>query len=438
MAIPDVRLGFFATITEGVGVAFTALGANKVRTGLTVLGVTIGVLVVMVMAAVITGVNQSFSEVISGRGTTTFYITHGLLMGMNTGLEEEEPEFFSNDPVNPSWARTLGRLPGIHSASAIADLSQSGYRAKYGSTEVLVSLAATGADFMEIDNGDIVDGRFFTRAEDERRTPVAVIDSATSVDLFGSLDPLGRTIRIGCVPGSFPPCLMAGSSSGQMFRIIGIYRAPANLFAGLGSHYVFVPFWSADKYLAPWDRLVSLVVRPEAELELDAALDLVYARMRQLRSLRAGEEDDFELITQDQIVELWNTLTSVLFTVMVALSSVGLLVGGVGVIGIMMISVTERTREIGLRKSIGARRRDILWQFLVEAATLTLFGGACGMAVGGAIVFALNTWTPIPAAVPMWSIIAALAASALTGVGFGLYPASRAAKLDPVVALHYE
>ena len=157
--------------------------------------------------------------------------------------------------------------------------------------------------------------------------------------------------------------------------------------------------------------------------------------MRQLRGLDPGQEDNFNLITQDQVMEWWNNFTGVFFAVMVALSGVGLLVGG---IGIMMISVTERTREIGLRKSLGARRRDLLWQFLVEAATLTLLGGAIGMAFGGLIVWAVSSLTPVPASVPLWSVVVALLASILTGVGFGLYPAARGAGLDPVEALRYE
>ncbi|MFQ5690547.1 MAG: ABC transporter permease [Gemmatimonadota bacterium] len=428
MARKDGGMGVLSTLTEGVAVAFTSLGANKVRSGLTILGVMIGVWVVMVMAGVISGVNQSFSELISSRGATTFYVAHYDFSTANvsTGLEEEEPEFLRNDPLDPAWAVELGRLPGIHNASAVADLSQSGYRASWRSNSVDIALAAVGADFLEIDNGDLIDGRFFTRSEEERRTAVVVIDSATAVDLFGALDPLGRTIRV------------AGRRDGSRFRVIGVYRPPANLFAGLANHYVYLPFAAADKYLNLWNRLVSIVVRPEPDTPLDDALSVVHGRMRQLRRLGMGEKDDFALITQDQIVNLWNSLTSVLFTVMIALSSVGLLVGGVGVIGIMMISVTERTREIGLRKSMGARRRDILWQFLVEAATLTLLGGAAGMVLGGVVVYALNSWTPVPADVPIWSIVAALLASALTGVGFGLYPASRAARLDPITALRYE
>jgi putative ABC transport system permease protein len=425
-----IGMGFFATAIEGIAVAFDSLRANKVRSGLTILGVTIGVLVVMVMAAVITGVNESFGELISGRGYSTFYVAHYdfSTAQVSTGLDEEEPDFFRNDPLDPLWTRDLNRLPGVLSASAYSDLGQQGgYEATWGSTDVEISLYGVSSDFLEIDNGDLTDGRFFTQTEDDRRSPVVVIDSATAFDLFGNLDPLGRRIRIGSFRGD-----------GTVFQVIGVYQPPANLFAGLATHYVWTPFWTTDKYIRVWDRMVAFVVRPEPEADLETVMDAVHARMRQLRRLAPGQEDDFAIVGQDQIVNLWNNLTSVLFSVMVALSSVGLMVGGVGVIGIMMISVTERTREIGLRKSMGARRRDILWQFLVEAATLTLVGGAIGMLLGGAIVYSLNTFSPVPAEVPMWSIIAALGASALTGIGFGLYPASRAARLEPVVALHHE
>lgn len=421
-------MGFVATLTEGAGVAFDALRANKVRSGLTILGVTIGVLVVMVMAAVIQGVNQSFAELMSSRGATTFYVGHARFEPqVSTGLEEEEPAFFRNDPIPAGWADDLARLPGIRSVSPIADLSWMAFQASAGGRDVRVTLLGVGSDFMEIDNGDIVDGRFISAAENERRTAVAVIDTATAADLFGGLDPIGRRIRLGRVEGKQ-----------SIFEVVGVYRPPANLFAGFASHYVLVPFWAADKHLDVWDRLVSLVIRPEPGVSLEAAVDVVHARMRQLRSLKPGEPDDFVVMTQDEIASLWNNLTSVLFSAMVGLSSVALLVGGVGVIGIMMISVTERTREIGLRKAMGARRRDVMWQFLVESSTMTALGGGIGLALGGFIVHALNTWTPVPADVPAWAIVAALAASALTGIGFGLYPAGRAARLDPVDALRYE
>ena len=421
-------MGFFATVTEGIAVAFDSIGANKVRSCLTILGVTIGVLVVMVMAAVITGINGSFSELMSPRGITTFWVAHFDFTSTNLAgpLDEEEPDFLKNDPLDPQWAEELGRIPGILSAAAFVDLSQESYEARVESERVEISLLGAGSDYLEIDGGDIMAGRWFTRAEADRRAQVTVIDSATAVDLFGNRDPLDREIRIG------------RGNEAAVFRVIGIYRVAPNLFAGLATHWVWVPFATADKVLRVWDRMISFVVRPEPEMELQMAIDATHARMRQLRGLQPGEEDDFAIMTEDQLLELWGQLTGVLFAAMVGLSSIGLMVGGVGVIGIMMISVTERTREIGLRKAMGGRRRDIMWQFLVEAATLTLLGGATGMLMGGAIVWAVNGLTPLPAVVPLWSIVAALAASVLTGIGFGLYPASRAAALDPIEALRYE
>ena len=421
-------MGFVATVAEGIAVAFDSLGANKVRSGLTILGVTIGVLVVMVMAAVITGVNRSFSELMAPEGITTFWVAHFDFSSMQISgpLEEGDDAFFRNPPLEPEWAKELGRIEGIQSAAPIVDLAGSGYEASSGGDRVEIGLYGVGADYIEISGGDIVSGRWFTQSESDRRAAVTVIDSATAVELFGTRDPIGRDIRIS-----------RGSENARV-RVVGIYRVPANLFAGLVSHYVWMPFATADKLLRVWDRQISFIVRPEPETELQAALDATRARMRQLRGLEIGEEDDFAIMTPDQMMELWGQLTNVLFAAMVGLSSIGLMVGGVGVVGIMMISVTERTREIGLRKAMGGRRRDIMWQFLVEAATLTLLGGATGMLLGGGLVWIVNQATPLTAVVPLWSIVAALAASILTGVGFGLYPASRAAGLDPIDALRYE
>lgn len=415
---------------EGLAIAMDSLLSNKLRSSLTILGVTIGVAVVMIMAAVIQGIDESFTDILSARGPKTFYVQHASLSGqggVRTGLEEEEPEFLRNPPLDPDWARELQQLPSIDRVTPVADLGQMGYRARKGSHDARVSLYAVGADYMEIDNGDLTDGRFFTRSEDERGRAVAVVDSAVAADLFEGRDPKGDLFNLGRPDRGYAP-----------FRAVGIYKPPANLFAGLATHYVFVPFAAALKYISFWDRMMAFIVQPEEDASLPVALDQVRGRMRQLRRLEPGEEDDFALVTQDEVLDLWNQLTTVLFSVMVALSSVGLMVGGVGVVGIMMISVTERTREIGLRKALGARRRDILWQFLVEAATLTVLGGAVGMLLGGAVVAALSAWTPVPASVPLWAVVAALAVSALTGVGFGLYPAARGARLDPVDALRYE
>lgn len=421
------------TLDEGIRIALSALRANKVRSGLTILGVAIGVLVVMVIAAVIQGVNGSFTEAISSRGVTTFYVVHASFgIDINTGYEDEESDFMTNPPLDPIWARDLAKLPEIQDVWEYADLSQSGFEARAGSERAEVALVAVTDSYLEFDNGDLTDGRWFTATENYRARNVAVIDSATAADLFERRDPVGKDFVI-----SSPGFGVTGASDAP-FQVVGIYRPPANLFAGFATHYVFIPFPTAYKDLDIWDRLIGFAVRPNPGVPLETALDAVEARLRELRGLKPGQESNFALVTQDQVMDLWNQLTGVLFTVMVALSSVGLMVGGVGVIGIMMISVTERTREIGLRKSMGARRRDILWQFLVEASTLTLIGGFCGLFLGGAIVWGLNRWTPVPAEAPLWAIVVALAASAFTGIGFGLFPASRGARLDPVDALRYE
>ncbi len=421
------------TLDEGIRIALSALRANKVRSGLTILGVAIGVLVVMVIAAVIQGVNGSFTEAITSRGVTTFYVVHASFgIDINTGYEDEESDFMTNPPLDPIWARDLAKLPEIQDVWEYADLSQSGFEARGGSERVEVALVAVTDSYLEFDNGDLTDGRWFTATENYRARNVAVIDSATALDLFEGRDPVGKDFVI-----SSPGFGVTGASDAP-FQVVGIYRPPANLFAGFATHYVFIPFPTAYKDLDIWDRLIGFAVRPNPGVPLETALDAVEARLRELRGLKPGQESNFALVTQDQVMDLWNQLTGVLFTVMVALSSVGLMVGGVGVIGIMMISVTERTREIGLRKSMGARRRDILWQFLVEASTLTLIGGFCGLFLGGAIVWGLNRWTPVPAEAPLWAIVVALAASAFTGIGFGLFPASRGARLDPVDALRYE
>ncbi len=422
-------MGLLATLREGLRVAFDSLRANKIRSGLTILGVAIGVLVVMAMAAVVQGLNDSFSEALSSRGVTTFYVFHAALGGggMSTGLEEEENEFFKNQPLDPAWTAKLSRLPGIESVSALADLGQTGFHASSGEDDVRISLYAVDASYLEIDGGDLIDGRWFTAVEDQRRAPVAVIDSQVALDLFAGADPLGKYITIGR-PGN----------RNARFKVIGLYRRPPNVFSSLASHWTYIPFSASLKYLDVWQRMIAFTVRPEEDVPLDQALDVVRGSMRQIRGLKPGQEDDFHLITQDEFIEMWDQLTGVLFAVMVALSGVGLMVGGVGVIGIMMISVTERTREIGLRKAVGARRRDLLLQFLVEAATLTAVGGIIGMALGGGVVWLVTKFTPIPASVPPWAIALALAASILTGVGFGLYPAARGAALDPVEALRYE
>jgi putative ABC transport system permease protein len=239
--------------------------------------------------------------------------------------------------------------------------------------------------------------------------------------LFGESEPLGKTIMI----------------REQPFDVIGIYE-PGGSFMGEGnSPRAIVSLTAGRRYLNANTEWADLTVKPRGA-DRDAVIDDVTAVLRSMRGLRPGQPNDFAVITQDKLFETWGRMTGMFFLVMFVLSAVGLIVGGVGVVAIMMISVTERTREIGVRKAMGATRRVILWQFLVEATTLTAIGAVTGLLFGWLISAIVRSATPMEMSVPPGAIVAALLASCLTGVMFGMVPASQAAKLDPVEALRYE
>jgi putative ABC transport system permease protein len=416
------------TLGEGVTIALRSIRQSKVRSALTILGVGIGVLVVVVMAAVIQGVNSAFDEAVESAGPNTFYVVRSYGVEMSTGLEEEDPTWRRRPPLKATYARELELASTIENSYSSADLSWISETLSANGNETRASIIAVPPDFMQTDAGDIVAGRFYTQPEEEAGRPVAVIDSSTAEDLFAPLDAVGRNFRIGS----------------QSFEVVGVYKAPPNLFASLGGNRIFVPFNTARKYLLKdvrwitFDDLIWVTVIARPVSGLSRAIDQVTGRLRALRGLGPGDESNFDVVTQEEMNNLWNQLTAALFAVMFALSSVGLMVGGIGVIAVMVVSVTERTKEIGIRKALGATRRDIMWQFLVEAATLTTVGGAFGLAIGGAIAWILNRFTPVPAVIPIWSIIMAITAAAFTGIVFGLFPAVRAARLDPVQALRWE
>jgi putative ABC transport system permease protein len=224
------------------------------------------------------------------------------------------------------------------------------------------------------------------------------------------------------------------------FEVIGIYKDNSSFLSGGDRPKAVVPIQSLIRYVGARSSGVALAVKPRGDLALDRdqAMDDVTATLRGQRGLRPGEESTFAIITQDKLFDTYNQIFGMFFIVMISLSAVGLLVGGVGVVAIMMISVTERTREIGVRKALGATRANILWQFLVEAATLTAIGGSVGLAIGWLLSVLIRTTTPIQASIPPLAVVAALGASVVTGVLFGLLPASRAARMDPVEALRHE
>jgi putative ABC transport system permease protein len=406
---------------EGVGIALDSLRGNKGRAALTILGVAIGVMVVMVIAAMISGINRSVSNIFESIAPRTFLVWRFFQAGVNVsdGSDESSP-WRRNPALTGIEADRITLLPSVRYVTRRDESS-----ATVGFADLRlesVEVSGLSAQWVEVNGGDLYPGRTFTRLEDLASSPVAVINRKLEDQLFRGRDPIDQTIHIAGVP----------------FTVIGVYTPPPSLFSGSTPPFVGIPHGAFVKYVPYFKGMMRLAVAPAPGYTQQQSMDEVIATLRSLRGLKPGQENNFSIVTQDKLLDSWNQVTGMFFLVMLVLSSIGLIVAGVGVVAIMMISVTERTREIGVRKALGATRRAILWQFLVEASTQTLVGGAVGMLGGGLLAFAVSRLTPIPAHVPLWSIVAALGASALTGVGFGLYPASRASRLDPVEALRYE
>ncbi len=404
---------------EGVGIALFSLRAHKLRAGLTILGVAIGVTVVMVIGALISGFNKGISDMLASLGPKTFWV--GRYWGGQGDVDPEDPDpWRRRPPVTIEEARRLEQLPSIAfvvvDENTLADIQFEGHRLS------AINIRGRDANWPMIEGGHIQPGRSFSHLEDAANSHVAVVNTKLAENLFGQRDPMARRIKIGDVP----------------YDVIGVYDPPPRLFGDGDRPEAMIPHGTFVKDLPYFHGWMDMFVVPVDSVSIDRAIDDVTIAMRTMRGLRPGQRNNFDAVTQEVYTQAVNSFTLVARVLMIVLSLVGLLVGGIGVIAIMMISVTERTREIGVRKALGATRREILWQFLVEAATLTLVGGVIGMLVGWLVSLVLANATPVPAYVPLGSVILALVLAAVTGLLFGIYPASKAARLDPVEALRYE
>jgi putative ABC transport system permease protein len=406
---------------EGVGIALESLRAHKARAALTILGVAIGVMVVMVIGAIVSGFNKGISDILQQSGPKTFWVGRFFQGGVNIsdGSDEMSP-WRRNPPMSLDDARVIARLSSV-AWVAVDEGGQA--EVSFGNkSQSSVSIQGRSAAWPNVAGGDISPGRSFTEVEDAAASTVVVVNQKLAELLFESGDAVGRRVHIQGVP----------------YTVIGVFNPPPQLFGGQPSPQAYIPHGALVKYVRYWKGWMDFLVGPTPASSTQQAMEEVSEALRLRRRLRPGQDNNFAVVSQEKLLESLNSSTLVIRIVLFALSGVGLMVGGVGVVAIMMISVTERTREIGVRKALGATRREILWQFLVEASTLTLVGGIAGMVGGGLVALLLAVATPIPAHVPIGSIVIALVTAALTGVIFGLYPANKASRLDPVEALRYE
>ncbi|HVX39353.1 MAG TPA: ABC transporter permease [Gemmatimonadaceae bacterium] len=413
---------------EGVSIALDSIRANKGRAALTIMGVAIGVFVVVALSSVVRGVNETFARDVAAAGPTSFFVYRRPISAFK-GCDPNDPASCpdrNNPAITNDEALGIAQLPSIEAVTQ--HVAGSG-TFKYKDREMDAGIEFYTPNWVDVDGGDIYPGRSFTVAEHNAGARVVIVNDKLAQTLFHDSDPIDKQITI----------------DGSQFTVIGLYHYTASPMgtptsAGGGdSPKAIIPLETGRRHMDVWVKGNNLIVKPRDGITTSDAVDDVTAFLRGHRGLRPRDRTNFAIMTQEHLMDVYNQLFGTFFVVGIALSSVGLLVGGIGVIAIMMISVTERTREIGVRKALGATRWTILWQFLVEAVTLTGFGAAVGLILGVATTLLIRTAFPsIPASTPLSSVVSALVASAVTGVLFGMLPAVRAARLDPVAALRYE
>ena len=426
-----VRAGL---LDEIVRMAFDTIRTNKMRSGLTVLGVVIGITSIVGMTALIRGFDESLRDTIRTIGPDTIYVAKFSGISASSGAKFED--LLKRPNMTPADAEAIERnAPSVAVVDVVFGRGGGGVQPQrlfYGSERTkAIRIQGTSELYPEVSTIALTAGRYFTHSEIERRRNVIVIGNTVYQALFAGRDAIGKTIRVGLI----------------QYDVIGVLDklpSPGGFDTGVDD-VAFIPYTAYQKQFGVRSnqgrgqiRSIMIAAVPREDVDRAVAMREIEEVMRIRHGLRLDQANDFDLVTQDAILALWDQISQATFFALVVISSIALMVGGIGVMAIMTISVTERTREIGVRKALGARRVEILWQFLFEAVFVTSLGGVIGIALGTAIGVAIHLVFGFPISLPWWSFAIGMGFSAGIGVLFGMIPAVRASRMDPIEALRYE
>jgi putative ABC transport system permease protein len=408
-------------LKEAARMAIETVRENKLRSGLTILGVTVGVVTVMFMVSIIQGLNRSFAQQLESLGSNTIFVSKfAPSFGKPPGQEERMRKELTVDDADAIRAE----CPSLVGVSPIQRKISETVRRQEKQSDTPLLFGVTS--YYEFTHSQYIGyGRFITDTDVQYRSNVVVLGRDVVKALFPEEDPVGQEVKI----------------AGHPFTVVGVMSELGSFFGQSRDNSIFIPISTFQKYWKTDDFpeiILAIVVRPKDRAAVPDAIDEIQTVLRKRRDVKPGEKDNFGVSSQDSLLDIYNQLTGATYLVLTAVSAVALMIGGIGVMNIMLVSVTERTKEIGIRKAVGATQASILSQFLIEAVFLTAIGGLLGLVIGEAASLLMNRYSPLPAYIPWWAIVIGIGVSAGVGIVFGLYPAWKAARLDPIEALRYE
>jgi putative ABC transport system permease protein len=414
-----MRLQIFREVFR---MALDSLRSHKLRSFLTILGIVIGVMTVIGMVSIIQGLNKSFLSELQSAGSDIISVQKydAVRMGEMSEEERTRKDLTFDDAQAIVAGAPLVKAVAVSTYVSVFDETEVKYRNAKSDNAMIIGMNEQWPTVMSLYLPRL--GRFITEAELLRSARVCVLGSELADVLFPMTNPIGKEIRVGP----------------EAFTVIGVLTKRGQMFGQSRDNFVGIPITTLMKYYRYEKDGLEIIAVPRRSEDLGETIEQIRNVLRQRRKVPFGKPDDFAIMTQDTLVDLYNQLTGAAYLVMVVISSIGLLVGGIGVMNIMLVSVKERTREIGIRKAIGARAGDIMKQFLIEAIVLTGSGGVIGVLIGFGIALLVRAATPLPASVSWWSVFLGLSVAASIGLFFGIFPAQKAARLDPIVSLRYE